>query len=272
MMNMRQVFSLVFLLLGGMLLAACTGGAPDLRISDEPADGGSQSGKRAAVNLSGVKAPTPAGTTYKGKLRVVKTLPPPPRTQGGRIQLLSPNDVLEITFFGIEKLNRVVRVDSTGNISLPLIGSVQAAGKTVRQLEQDLEHRYGRSYLQNPQITINVKESFGQRATVDGEVKKPGIYPISPRSTLLQVLSQAQGFTLIGDPSKVFIFRNIGGRRYAAQYNVEAIRGGRRADPRIYGGDIIVTFPSSAKVAIQNLKDVLGLASTAGRLAVMPIP
>ena len=126
--------------------------------------------------------------------------------------------------------------------------------------------------LHNPQITINGKESFGQRATVDGEVKKPGISPITPRSTLLQVLSQAQGFTLIGAPSKVFVFRNIGGQRYVAQYNVEAIRVGRRADPRIYGGDIVVTFPSSSKVAMQNLRDGLGLATSAGRLAVMPIP
>ena len=268
MIHLQPKYSLFILLFCAVLLAACTSGAPSLQITDDP----SAKSKTNTTTFSATKTAVPAGTTYRGKLRVVRTLPPPPQTQGGRVQLLSPNDVLEITFFGIEKLNRVVRVDSTGNISMPLVGTVQAAGRTVRQLEKHLERQYGRSYLQNPQITINVKESFGQRATVDGEVKKPGIYPITPRTSLLQILSQAQGFTLIGDPTKVFVFRNISGQRYAAQFNVEAIRGGKMSDPRIYGGDIVVTFPSSTKVAMQNLRDVLGLATSAGRLAVMPIP
>jgi len=262
----RNFLKMVILCLGGILMAACSGTAPDLTVASSPQE------RTASIfgHKTAARDITPANISYKGKLRVVKVLPPPPETQGGRIQLLSPNDVLEVTFFGIDKLNREVRVDATGKISMPLIGSVQAAGKTVRQLERDLERLYGRSYLQNPQITINVKESFGQRATVDGEVRKPGIYPVTPRSTLLQLLSQAQGFTQIGDPSKVFIFRDMSGQRYVAQYNAEAIRAGKMIDPRIYGGDIIVTFPSTAKVAMENLRNVLGIATSAGRLAVLP--
>lgn len=225
--------------------------------------------KTAAVNKLGGVTRT-SSVNYKGPLRVVKTLPSPSKTKGGLIQLISPNDLLEITFFGVEKLDRTVRVGSRGLISLPLIGEVTAVDKSVRQLEKELERTYGAKYLQSPQITINTKESFGQRVTVDGEVKTPGIYPVSAGSTLVQVISQAHGYTAIGDPSKVFIFRNVGGERLAARYNLESIRAGRQRDPRIYGGDVVVTFESTTKVAMENLRTVLGLARTGVGLALLP--
>ena len=255
----------LFMMIG--MLQACTGGAPELRAIDEPASAQPLSLTGGAVaNDKGNEKRRHSGR----KLKVVKTLPPPPQTQGGRIQLLSPGDELEVTFFGIKKLDREVKVDSTGNISLPLIGNVKAAGKTTRQLERDLARIYGKSYLQNPQISVNVKKSMGQRVTVNGEVRLPGIYPIGPNTTLLQALALARGFNDIGDPSKVFVFRKINGQQLVAQYNAEAIQAGRQENPRIYGGDIVVTFPSNTKVAMRNLQTILGLAQSSAALAVIP--
>lgn len=214
--------------------------------------------------------PVSASTTSGSDLQTVDELPAPLNSDGGRLQFIALNDVLEVDVFGVDELDRTVEVDSTGQISLPLVGQVTAAGKTERQLETELKKLYGARYLEAPQISINVKESAGQRITVEGEVVKAGIYPISSRATLLRAIAQAQGFSKIANPSKVYVFRKRGKENFVANYDVDAIRAGKRGDPRIYGGDIVVVFSSSGKVAMENLKSVLGIATSAGRLAVLP--
>ncbi|OQM77588.1 polysaccharide biosynthesis/export family protein [Manganibacter manganicus] len=211
-----------------------------------------------------------ATSTADGSLRLVKTLPPPLGTEGGTEQLLSPNDVLEISVFQAESLNKTVQVDASGRISLPLIGVVQAAGKSVRQLEQELEKAYGKSYLQSPDITVFLKDSAGQRVTIDGEVRKAGLYPVTAGTTLLDAIALAGGFRDIADQNKVYVYRDVGGRKLVANYSVEKIRSGRLVNPRIYGGDTVMVFTSESRVAINNLKEALGVAVNASRLAVIP--
>lgn len=205
-----------------------------------------------------------------GALRVVKELPAPQDTQNGSEQPLSPNDLLEINVFQVDNLNRTVQIDASGQISLPLIGTMKAAGKTVRQLEKEIETAYGEKYLQSPDVTVFVKDSVGQRITVDGEVNRAGIYPVSSNATLLDAIALAGNVSAIGDASKVFVYRNIGQNTLVANYNVEQIRAGKNPNPRIFGGDKIVVFTSKSKIAINNLKDALGIASSAARIAVVP--
>ena len=88
------------------------------------------------------------GGAQSGSLRVVPELPPP--AQNGGEQPISPNDVLQVDVFQVDNLDRTVQVDATGKISLPLVGSVQAAGRTARQLEEEIESAYGAKYLQSP--------------------------------------------------------------------------------------------------------------------------
>jgi polysaccharide export outer membrane protein len=153
---------------------------------------------------------------------------------------------------------------------MPLIGVVQAAGKSIRQLEQELERAYGKSYLQSPDVTVFMKESAGQRVTIDGEVAKAGLYPVTANATLLDVIAMAGGFRDIADQNKVYVFREIGGRKLVANYSVAEIRSGRLANPRIYGGDVVMVFTSQSRVAMNNLKEALGMAANASRLAVIP--
>lgn len=216
--------------------------------------------------------PTSSSTALAGggALRMVKDLPAPQNTQNGSEQPLSANDVLEVSVFQVDNLNRTVQVDAGGQISLPLIGTMTAAGKTVRQLEKDIETAYGAKYLQSPDVTIFVKESIGQRITVDGEVNRAGIYPVSSSASLLDAIALAGGFNAIGDAGKVFVYRNVGQNKLVANYNVEEIRAGKNRNPRIYGGDVVVVFASKSKIAMNNLKDALGLASSAARIAVIP--
>lgn len=214
-------------------------------------------------------APTSASVA---PLRNVKTLPPPPNTNGGLDQPISVGDVLSVDVFEVDQLDRVTRVDARGIISLPLIGNVKARGKTTRQLEQELIKRYGKNQLRSPQISIFVKESLAQRAVVDGEVKKSGFVKVSNGATLKRMIAQVGGFTELADPQKVYVFRRAGSERQYVRFNVAAIRSGLRPDPRIYGGDFIMVFSSDFRVATKNLKEALGLASSAARTAVLPIP
>lgn len=213
---------------------------------------------------------TAQGSSGSGGLRLVQTLPPPSNSQNGVEQPLSPNDVLEIDVFQADSLDRTVQIDSAGRISLPGAGTITAAGKTVRGLEQEIEAAYGRSYLQNPDVTIFVKESAGQLMTVDGEVMKPGRYPASANNTLLDSLALAGGFRDIADQRKVFVFREVGGEKLVANYSVADIRSGRLTNPRVYGGDTVFVFTNQSRVALNNLKEALGVASSASRLAVVP--
>ncbi|MES0150333.1 polysaccharide export protein [Mesorhizobium sp. M0012] len=251
----RSHVGAIFVLLASLATSACTSTSATTPSSSVD-----------ALQLTSSSTPLSGG----GALRVVKELPSPQNTQNGSEQPLSPNDVLEVNVFQVDNLNRTVQVDSGGQISLPLIGTITAAGKTVRQLEQEIETTYGAKYLQSPDVTIFVKESIGQRITVDGEVNKAGIYPVSSNSSLIDAIALAGGFNTVGDAKKVFVYRAIGPTTLVANYNVEDIRGGKRGNPRIYGGDKIVVFASKSKIAMNNLKDALGVASSAARLAVVP--
>jgi polysaccharide export outer membrane protein len=251
----RLVATMV-VLLGSLGVSACTTDTSSAVTSPKAVD---------ALQFTSSSVPLSGG----GALQVVKDLPAPQGTQNGSEQLLSPNDVLEVNVFQVDNLNRTVQVDAGGEISLPLIGTVKAAGKSVRQLEQEIEAAYGAKYLQSPYVTIFVKESVGQRITVDGEVNKAGIYPVSSNASLIDAVALAGGFNRIGDAGKVFVYRNFGQNTLVANYNVEAIRAGKNSNPRIYGGDKVVVFASKSKIAMNNLKDALGVASSAVRIGVL---
>ena len=151
---------------------------------------------------------------------------------------------------------------------MPLIGMVKVAGKTIPVVEKEMETKYNTKYLQSADITIYMKESAGQRVTMDGEFSKPGIYPTASNSTLIQVVALAGGLSAVADEKKIFIFRQYDAQKLVANYSIQDIRAGKSQDPRLFGGDVVVAFTSKSKIAKQNLKDALGIAVSATRLAV----
>lgn len=205
---------------------------------------------------------------YAGELRVVSYLPPPKSSGGFSGQRISPNDILEIDVFKVDELDRTIRVEPSGNVSMPLIGTVRAAGLSVIEFERSLERKYSAKYLQGAEITVFMKESFGLRLTMDGEFRKPGIYPGTSQTTLMQAVAQAGGLTSLADEQKLYVFRQYSNGKRVANYSISAIRNGQKADPKLYGGDIIVAFASKSKIATQNLRQALGIASSAVRVAV----
>jgi len=109
--------------------------------------------------------------------------------------ILGSEDVVQIDVFNVPELSKLVlRVAADGLISLPLIGRVQAAGLTTEQFRQELAEKWGENYLQDPQVTVFVKEFKAKPVSVIGAVEKPDLYPLTGQRTLIEMLSMAGGF------------------------------------------------------------------------------
>ena len=190
-------------------------------------------------------------------------LPPPDSTSAtGAYEALSDyrigaHDLLQITVFQVEELSRQVRVNSSGMISLPLVGAVHAGGLTVAELEAGISKALGKDLVQDPQVTVFVQEFTSQRVTVEGAVTKPGIFPLTGKTTLLQTIALAQGLDPIADPQGIVIFRMVKGKKMAALFDIKRIRHGDMDDPLIYGDDIVVVDRSGGRSLLKGVTDTL---------------
>lgn len=156
-------------------------------------------------------------------------------------------DLLEISVFQVKDLDRTVRVNTGGDISLPLVGIIHAGGRTVQEVEDDIAGKLTSKFLQNPQVSVFVKEFTSQRVTLEGALRKPGIYPLTGQTSLLQAIALAEGLSEMADLQGVIIFRVIEGKKKAAKFDLKQIRKGNAEDPAIYGDDIVVVEQSGSK-------------------------
>lgn len=108
---------------------------------------------------------------------------------------IGPEDLIEVSVFEVPELSRTVRVSARGEISLPLIGLVQAGGLTPRQLEQAITASLRQSYVRDPQVSVFLKEYRSDPVSVVGAVRTPGLYHIQTQKTLIEVLAMAQGLS-----------------------------------------------------------------------------
>ena len=175
---------------------------------------------------------------------------------------IGPLDKISITVFQEPDLSvKDVQVEASGQILLPLIGAVQAAGKTSSQLAQEITTRLGERYLQSPQVSVLVSESVSQRVTVEGTVTEPGIYESQGPTTLLQAIALAKGMTPVASSKDVVIFRVINGQRMGARFAVNDISNGRADDPAILGNDIVEVGLSRSKAMWRDVLRAAPLAS-----------
>jgi len=106
---------------------------------------------------------------------------------------IGPQDLIEITVFEVEKLNKTVRVSSQGNVNLPLIGVLKVKGLTPEELEKEIRNLLGEKYLQDPHVSVLIKEYRNQRISVMGAVKSPGVFDVTGTRTVLDLLAMAGG-------------------------------------------------------------------------------
>jgi len=183
----------------------------------------------------------------------------PAKTSTAQFYQIGPMDVLDISVFNVPELTKTVQVADTGTINLPLLGEVPAAGKTAQQLERDLTTKLGAQFLQNPQVTVMVKENNSQHVTIQGDIDKPGVYALKGKTSLLELVAMAGGFKDTAD-STVLVLRQSNGKRSAAKFDVADIQKGAAEDPIMQSDDVIVAGSSAIKKGFNAVLRALPLA------------
>jgi polysaccharide biosynthesis/export protein len=213
----------------------------------------------AALSLSAC-----AGGRFEGRegLDIVRQapLPEPQRedlTIPSRPYVIGPSDQLSVEVFGIPELGKALTVDLTGQVALPLVGTVKASGLTSDELTDVITQRLRMAHVRKPVVTVNITTAANQVITVDGSVTTPGLYPIVGRMSLMRAIARASGTTEFAQEKYVVVFRNAGGKRYAALYDLRAIRQGIYEDPEIFSNDVIHVGDSQAR---RIFKDVVSAA------------
>ena len=205
----------------------------------------------SALVMSGCSRTTPNPNIPVGKaaydLMPAETAPDP-------TYLIRPLDQLSVRVFREPELSAdAALVDEAGKINLPLIGSVDAVGKNVTDLESLIAVRLGDRYLVNPQVNVTVRQMAPRFASVEGEVANPGVYQIDAKASLLSVIARAGSPSSVAKLSEIVVFRTIDGERMVARFDLKDIRTGISPDPRILENDVIMVGFSVPKEIYSNI-------------------
>ena len=174
---------------------------------------------------------------------------------------IAPMDTLAIKVFKMPDLSGDYEVDLTGQISMPLIGSLPATDVTTAQLDERLTQKLGERYLENPDVSVAIKSSSRRSVTVDGAVNRAGSFPVNGPLTLMQAVAAAGGTAPDANARRVAVFRQIGGKRQAAAFDLTSVRRGEMEDPQIFAGDIVVIDGSAIKAVQKQLLNSLPILS-----------
>ena len=154
---------------------------------------------------------------------------------------VKPGDTLEISVWKEPDLQRTVLVRPDGAFSFPLVGEVDARGKTVSELNKLVSDRLTK-YISDAVVTISVQEIKGNKIYVLGQVNKPGEFIVNPRVDVIQALSLAGGTTAFASPSEIFVLRRDNGQQRRLPFNFDAVLRGRDLEQNVLlrSGDVVV--------------------------------
>jgi polysaccharide export outer membrane protein len=161
--------------------------------------------------------------------------------------VIGPEDVLYIYVWREDALSRTVPVRTDGDISLPLIHEIKAAGLTPLQLEAAIAERL-KGFYENPNVSVTVMETNSFKVYVSGEVRRQGVYRLRSETTILQIIPMAGGFTEWAKENKILIIRKENGRekRMTVSYK-KAMKGDPSSNVILKPGDTIVVEASRLK-------------------------
>jgi polysaccharide biosynthesis/export protein len=150
-------------------------------------------------------------------------------------------DVLEISVWREDTLKKEVLVRPDGGVSYPLIGEVQAAGKTVNEIREEISKRLDK-YIPDPVVSVTVLKTGSQRVYVIGKVNKPGEYPIGRYVDVMQALSMAGGLTPFADSNNIRVMRRDGDRQTVLPFEYGSVVRGQKLEENILlrTGDVVV--------------------------------
>jgi polysaccharide export outer membrane protein len=172
------IFSLTSLLLLVSLIVSCVSAPPP---------------EREAVSSLGTAQGTGSSEHVKAMNERILMSTLAAKKDPYRDYTIGPEDLLEISVFEVEKLNKTVRVSFQGDISLPLLGTLRVKGLTARGLEEKIRDLLAEKYLQDPHISVFIREYRSQRISVIGAVKEPKVFEVTGQKTILDMLAIAGG-------------------------------------------------------------------------------
>ena len=174
-------------------------------------------------------------------------------TEASLASQLQPGDRINVRVFKEPDLSADnVLIGPAGNISLPLIGELEASGLSPTALGTAIEQAYGSRYLRKPLVTVMLSDSAPRSVSVEGEVRRPGAYPIAKGQTLLTALALAGSPTDTAKLDEVLVFRTVDGQRMGGRFDLVEIRAGRSPDPGMLPGDVVVVGFSAARGLYQD--------------------
>ena len=178
--------------------------------------------------------PTPPAAATKPAV-AAEVMPPPG-------YLIGPEDVLAVVFWREKDLSvDAIAVRPDGMITVPLINDVKAAGMTPDQLREQIQTAAGK-YVTDPSVTVVVKTINSRKVFITGQVGKPGQYPLTAPTSVMQLIAMAGGVHEFADTEKILIMRSEGGQQVAKQFNYNDVlnRKNLKQNIELLPGDTVV--------------------------------
>lgn len=172
--------------------------------------------------------------------------------------LLRPSDRISVRVFREPDFSlEEVQIGVEGNISMPMLGSLRAAGMTAKALEETLAQRLGQAGLRTPQVSVNIREYASHLVTVEGAVDKPGVYAFQPGSRLSSAIALAGGPDRAAKREQVAVFRESSNGMMVAKFDYRMMSEGTMLDPVLEPGDRVVMGTDGLSVFWQDLLQAL---------------
>jgi polysaccharide biosynthesis/export protein len=154
---------------------------------------------------------------------------------------LGPEDAIEISVWKEPELTKQLVVRPDGKISYPLVGEIQAAGMTVKQLQNEISKRLGK-YVTDANVTVILMKTQYYKIFVTGKVNKPGDFVVGRPTDVMQAISIAGGLTPFASPGSIVVLRKAGGTDQVLPFNYNAVSQGRSLEQNrvLLPGDVVV--------------------------------
>jgi len=164
-----------------------------------------------------------------------------PATEPPADYVIGPDDVLAVLYWREKELSGEVTVRPDGKISLPLLNDVTAAGLTPSQLRDRLTES-SRKFVEDPNVTVVVRQMNSRKVFITGEVEKPGFYPLTGPATVLQLIAIAGGLKEYANAENISILRMEDGKSLSFRFNYRDVAARRNLAQNIQlrSGDTVV--------------------------------
>jgi polysaccharide biosynthesis/export protein len=198
-----------------------------------PAGQTQSSATQKPVPTSRQPQPQPTGQPARGNNPAPPTTAPVP----GGVALppgyvIGPDDLLGVLFWRDKDMSGDVAVRPDGKISLPLLNEIDAAGLTPEQLREKLTTAASK-FLEEPNVTVVVKQINSRKVHITGAVAKPGAYPLTAPTTVLQLISMAGGLSEFAKAKEIMVVRVENGRQIAFKFNYKEVAAGKNLKQNI---------------------------------------